>query len=509
MVKEGCGTGWSGRGWRAAGVVLALLLILPGGAAVGQSAAGPYLPLDSWEHDVVERLRARGLLPGLSAITRPYRAGEVRRALASVDRSRLSPLERKWMERLDSALAVPDPGAGLRWRLGIAPEVQAGTSISRERFFPWGKGGRWLALEAEGVLAADALVLHVVPRFDRRPAEDDRYGGNKIWWGTRGTYREKTAYVLAAGEYASFFAGRIARNWGPDAGQSLVLGKLSYPYDHVAWGLALGPVRVTQLLGELDEIGGFKRHLIANRLEAELGGRLSLAVTRSYVRATEKAFELGALTRFRGDSANTYTAVDVLWRAGERTEFFLQALEDRPRRDSASSGAIEVGIRDAGRWNPVDLELTYTLVGSRTYRPYNRPQDSYLFWYTGLGLDRSDFERWTLRATVHPHADARLVLLAEHLRQGAGDPRLRREFAPGSDWLASAAQVTWRFGVDVLVRAGPLGEIRANWGRLNRDLRVVDETVRDGWANEWWISYRRYFGTRGRMQGAAVSQAGQ
>lgn len=487
-------------------------------AVVGQVA--PYLLLEGRGHELTESLRARGFLPGLSPLDRPYRADRVRAALWELDAAELSPLERSWVSQLDSLLIhlAPTSGEGAVWRLSAAPGAHTGSSANRDPVFLWGPAGSWGHLVLEGSLSAGPVAVHTMPRVDARPVYDLRFQGLRDPWGARLSIREEAAYAVAELGPVTLLGGRLGRNWGPVDRGGLVLTDLEYNYDQLSWSAQWRGFRTTQLVGALDRVLGVSRFLVAHRLEGPLPRGGAWAVSRSHVRATRQRLSRDLLDPTYSPGSNDFLSLEGLQPMWPGGEVFGQLLLDRPTAPEPPAGDVpsspeprvqdawawEVGIRDMGGLQPLDLEVTYTRVPAQAYRPVRNSLELYTFWNTGLGADRSDFDRLLLRVGGHVNPHTRLTLELERHRQGGGDPRLLRARVPGNPGQDPPVLLASRISLDARVRVGRSGELRTRWGPIHRGLRVWAPDVPEGWRLEGWLMYRHALSVGGFLQGGGT-----
>lgn len=495
-------------------------MILGGGLCSPRPVAAqvaPYLLLEGRGHELTESLRSRGFLPGLSPLDRPYRADRVRAGLSQLDASDLTPLELSWVSQLDSLLIhlVPISKEGAVWRLSAAPGAHTGSSANRDPVFLWGPAGSWGHLVMEGSLSAGPVAVYAMPRVDARPVYDLRFQGLRDPWGARLSIREEAAYAVAELGPVTLLGGRLGRTWGPVDRGGLLLTDLEYNYDQLSWSAHWRGFRATQLVGALDRVLGVSRFLVAHRLEGPLPQGGSWAVSRSHVRATRQRLSRDLLDPTYSPGSNDFLALEALQPVWPGGEIFGQFLLDRPTVPDPPEGDIsstmeprvhhawawEVGVRDMGRLLPLDLELTYTRVPAQAYRPVRNSLELYTFWNTGLGADRSDFDRLLLRVGRHVNPHTRLSLELERHRQGGGDPRLLRARVPGNPGQDPPVLLASRVSLDARVRVGSGGELRTRWGPIHRGLRVWAPDVPEGWRLEGWLMYRHTLSVGGFLQG--------
>src|SRR5258707_15450834 len=83
--------------------LLTLAVLSFGNPAVAQHAS-PYLPLHHWATPYLEHFIARGVMADPTPLTRPWREGDVLKALAELDTTQLSGSERAVVRRITTEL---------------------------------------------------------------------------------------------------------------------------------------------------------------------------------------------------------------------------------------------------------------------------------------------------------------------------------------------------------------------------------------------------------------------
>lgn len=458
--------------------------LAPFHAARAQDAAAParaaaataWLPLDDGAYRYVDALMARGALPALSALERPYTVGELRRAVAAIDEERLGPVARGWARALDRALdrvdarSTSDSGDAPALRLALLLGGTAETSGQRELARADTASGAHPFGGTRGVFAMGPAVAVVRILLDQRLENDPDFRGSK----TRSvTGRTEDAYLAAQWRYGSLFLGRQVRSWGPWAMEGLQLGNAAYSWDHVAATLGTSRLRLTSVVARLDpylaagDSGRHERHLALHRLAARVG-MLEIGVAEGVTyggvgRGTELAYAnplgLYQLAQYNetGDGNVSYAA-DVAWRIPRTgTTLAGQLLVDDLQVDRCETTCREpasLGWTASLEGLPVASEqrafASYTRVTNLTYRS-PQPWERWTSFDVGLARGASDYDEARVGVDVALLAVAPLRAYAAWRRQGEGDYRLpfpsQAEYASTPGFLAGTPERTWRVGV--------------------------------------------------------------
>ena len=438
-------------------------------------AASPYMPLDDAAYRYIDALLARGALRSLSMLERPYLVGDVRRAIAGTDSSRQGRVARGWIAALDRALDRVAPRARtddgddpvLRGALLVGGTVES--SARRELTRADDSTGAHAAIAGRGVMAAGPVVAVVRIALDQRLKDDPEFSGSKI---RSVTGRTEDAYVTAQWRWATLFAGRQSRSWGPSPLSGLQLGDAAYSWDHFAGTLGTDRLRFTSVLARLDpyaagaDSGQYERHLAMHRLQARFGGvEVALAEGVLYGgvgRGTELAYanplSLYQLAQYNEtrDGNVSYTA-DVAWRTGRAGVLTAQLLVDDLQIDRCSTTCEEpasLGWTMAAEGLPLvgahRAFASYTRVSNLTYRS-PQPWERWSSFDVGLARAASDYDEARLGVDLALLSAAPLRAYVARRRQGEGDYRL--PFPPTSDYgttpafLAGVVERTWRVGV--------------------------------------------------------------
>src|SRR5437660_10314737 len=102
-------------------------MVLTGGAVLAAQEASPYVPLQHWAMPYVEHLIATGVIADPTPLTRPFRRGDLVRALRAADTARVNAVTRRAVRQLLTALAErrPAPFYRIEGAVGLAAPPHA------------------------------------------------------------------------------------------------------------------------------------------------------------------------------------------------------------------------------------------------------------------------------------------------------------------------------------------------------------------------------------------------
>jgi hypothetical protein len=419
----------------------ALFLLLLPSLAIAQAPgdASPYLPLNHWAMPYVEHLIARGRLVDPTPLTRPFREADLLRALEAVDSSRVTSAEWRVVRRLVGELTRRERGPMAR--LDLHAGAAAGSYARRDplREEGGGTGHGTVSGGAALTLFLGPAVVVTHPYFDTRLKWDLDYFGKKdrVIAG-----RNAEAYVTGQWRYGELFFGALDRNWGPPALEGLLLSPSPYSYDHLGVTVGTAGLRLEAVLTQLDDLpdtsGALNhRYLVAHRLVVHPPGKTTLALWEGNVlagpgRQLEPWFAnvltLGLLQQYDQNSrTNSLLGADLTTRLG-RTQVFGSLLIDDIQVDRGGAGnneppsyGLTLGARGAA--GPAAWTAFYTRVANLTYRTPN-PAEAVMRRGVGLARNFSDYDQFTLRASLLTAHSVLLTPEVTLLRQGEGDFRL-------------------------------------------------------------------------------------
>ena len=459
-------------------------------------AQGPvYIPIDDPASSIVDALVARGGLPSLSAIERPYLASSVRdavdTALARVDRGAASLVgPRRWYAAAARAAVRYSPATVARSgpaatvgrdaaaaSIDLEPFVTAQTTGQRELMLARKPGGAYpgadvrLALEASNFAAVSRL------RIDRSLRADPEFAGKKD---RAVASRMEEAYLGARWRYVTLVTGRVSRSWGPAPLDGLQVGSYADSYDHLYFRLGVDALSLTSIVARLDDISTgsdtvSQRYFTAHRLGVRWRG-LDVAATEAIIyggpgRGFEPSLANPAsllnLAQYTDrQSLNVNYGLDVAWRTNGRGLYAAQFLLDDFQLDKCGTNCEEppsIGLTLLAEAVPTGTAArvfgSYTRVSNLTYRAPNS-WERYTYLGLGLGRGQSDYDETRGGIELAPPLGGPLRIYAAFRRQGAGDYRL--PFPLPSEYAATPA-----IFAGVVERVERVGAQWTNEGRLS------------------------------------------
>jgi hypothetical protein len=439
-------------GMRAA--LLSAALIATAGIAHGQSPV--YIPIDGPASQFVDALVARGALPSLSALERPYPAGAVRdavdSALARADRGAISlTAPRRWYDAASrAAIRYAGPGAsgdsaavgrGLAASAEVDPFFTAQSTGHRELMLGDKPGGGYPGADIRLALGAGNFAAVSRLRLDRALRVDPEFAGKK----DRATAaRMEEAYLGAQWRYVTLVTGRVSRSWGPAPLDGLQVGSYADSYDHLYFRLGTSGLNLTSIVARLDDMAigtdtVAQRYFTAHRIGARWRG-LDVAATEAIIyggpgRGFEPSLANPAslldLAQYTDhQSLNVSYALDAAFRTTGHGLYGAQFLVDDFQVDNCGTNCSEpssIGVTLLAEAVPTGTMArafgSYTRVNNLTYRAPN-PWERYSYLGVGLGRGQSDYDELRAGLELAPPLGGPLRLYAATRRQGEGDYRL-------------------------------------------------------------------------------------
>lgn len=434
--------------------VVAAVLVATAGVVQAQSPV--YIPIDDPASQLVDALVARGALPSLGALERPYLAGAVRdavdSALARADRG-ASPLTapRRWYDAAAKA-AIRYAASGARSDSAAArtpvvasaeldPFFTAQTTGHRELLLGDKPGGGYPGADVRLALGAGNFAAVSRLRLDRALRVDREFAGKK----DRVTAaRMEEAYLGAQWRYVTLVTGRVSRSWGPAPLDGLQVGSYADSYDHLYFRLGVSGLNLTSIVARLDDMAigtdsVAQRYFTAHRIGARWRG-LDVAATEAIVYGgPSRGFEpslanpasLLNLAQYTDrQSLNVSYGLDLAFRTAGRGLYGAQFLLDDFQVDKCGTNCTEpssIGLTLLAEALPTGTMArafgSYTRVNNLTYRAPN-PWERYSYLGLGLGRGQSDYDELRAGLELAPPLGGPLRVYAATRRQGEGDYRL-------------------------------------------------------------------------------------
>ena len=412
-----------------------------------RAQASAYVPLDDIAYTYVDALMARGQLPELSALERPFTERALREAIDSARARTPSGAPASYLDALYAAVekyaARPggsDSAAAQTFRARGTANLYATaqTSGRRELMLADSLNDVRPGASIRLVMAGGPVVGYTRVLIDTRLNVDPEFAGRKD---RRINARTEDGYLGGQWKYAELTLGRVGRNWGPPALYGLMLGNYAYTYDHLYVRIGGDHIHWSAVISRLDDSvppagPAIERYFSIHRLAVKWRN-LELAGSESYLYS-------GAGRGFEPSLVNPLNVYALSWRnekeegnlglGGEialRTEsrgiysgqVFIDDLQiDRscnPNCKQPSSYALTAtaeGLPLAGdqRWF-----ASYTRVSNLAYN--NKiPTDKYEVFGVGLGRGFSDYDELRLGVDLATVPRTPLRLYVAQRRQGEG-----------------------------------------------------------------------------------------
>lgn len=445
---------------RHAGQLLGALLAVSvltapvGGVASlqAQERSSHYLYLGHWAYRYVDLLIARGRLPTLQPMVRPYRRLDVARAIAQAQmRGSLAESEIEWVGLLQAELAPELSGrqsdsATVVVHGSGAIGAQGLTQRHRDVFRPEGDEAAFGHLQLSGALDFPGVTAALRLRYDGWLINDPQFPDGKVveehpnFLGfLEFAGRAEDGYAEVQLPYVRLLAGRLERNWGPPGTEGLLVSDYSYSYDQIGYRLGSDRLAVTGFIAQLDEFSNFtKRWFAAHRLDWRVSDRLALGFGESVIwggenRSFDFRMAMPIATWFVGgygkdfvegpNRNNSFIDVSVWWRptAGLVTTAALM-FDDFPGGGSPLAHGVDLGLELPALTARLGLRIGYEQVGALTYRTVTE-YERYAFREIGLGRDLADFDRLSVELDWVPMSSLFLTPAVHVLRRGEGDFR--------------------------------------------------------------------------------------
>jgi hypothetical protein len=453
------------RAFRGARVAVALGLLLLFRLAVllaGQPEGDGtrYIPLDHPLYDYLDRLQERGRLAGLDRSLRPYTRQQVLDAVERQPEADLRQFERGWLDfvRRECRIDLSGRPGEDSSRMRVVTRAEASENLTtlhprnQTQAAGLGFGGRF------GRVVFDARFLRA-PSLLRPPDSTELRDPNTLPPVQEGLIRPMEGYLKAdfgmgGACSAEIFFGRLARNWSPELGQSLILGGQARSFDHLALTLRTRRLVLSHLVAQLDGMTyrtapsvpyvRARRFLTAHRLDIRVRDGLRFGITETTVYGGEHAgFDLALmnpLTSYRltgiedgaDHSNNTLIALDGVWIAADRLTFSGQFLFDDFLHSSRIQDrwAADIGLdwRDPPGLGGATAGLRATVASSFVYNTF-QPFERYLLNGRPLGAPLGN-DYWLASGYLRKFLSSNLDFKVQLSRLERGSGRISAPIAP-------------------------------------------------------------------------------
>jgi hypothetical protein len=478
--------------------VFALLFAFPLSVAAQTSA---YVPVDDPVYAYVAALQARGGLPSLWALERPYTVEEILRALGD---DPVSNAHASWIAAIMTGLVRYEPARESRGRrdslefsasnssgfhaaFSIDAFLTAETSGRRDLMmaarqdpggFYHGLAGRFMA-GTGNVIAVGRLIT------DTRLRNDPEFAGRK----DRSLIgRSEDGYILAGGGFAQLSVGRIGRDWGPAHVGGIQIGTAPATYDQLYGRLGSSRVRLSGMVARLSDYTAptgdtvAQRFVAAHRLAFRFGS-VEIAGTESIVYGGPGESVVPALTNplvvFHAaqynerSTGNVQVGLDVGFRPSRFGQYTVQMMLDDFQVDTCSPACNEPaswGATFSAEGVPLIGDergfASFTRLTNLAYRT-SSPYETYSHLDVGLGRAFTDYDEWRIgiESALVPSVPVRVYWARR--RQGEGDYRTPfpapSQYASTPAFLGGVVTVVNRFavrGAGIL----PFGDVEGDVG---------------------------------------------
>ncbi|MDH3291743.1 MAG: capsule assembly Wzi family protein [Gemmatimonadota bacterium] len=418
-----------------------------------QERSSHYLYLGHWAYRYVDLLMARGHLPDLQPMVRPYRRLDVAMALANARSSGgLAESEIEWVELLQAELAPELLGRQLADSAtvvvygGAEVGAQVLTQRHRDMFRPEGDEAAFGHLQLAGALDFPGVTAALRLRYDGWLINDPQFPDGKVveehpnFLGLLDfAARAEDGYAEVQLPYVRLMAGRMQRNWGPPRTEGLLVSDYSYSYDQIGYRIGSTRLAVTGFVAQLDEFPDFtKRWFAAHRLDWRVNDGLALGFGESVIwggenRSFDFRMAMPIATWFVGgygkdweegpNRNNSFIDLSVWWKPTAKIVTTAAVMfDDFPGGGSPLAHGVDLGLALPSLSSRLGLRIGYAQVGALTYRTVSE-YERYAFRGIGLGRDLADFDRLSVELDWVPTSSLFLTPTVQVLRRGEGDFR--------------------------------------------------------------------------------------
>jgi hypothetical protein len=456
--------------------------------------ASLYVPIDDIAYRYADALMARGELRGVSLLERPYTAEQLAAGAdtalshthSSVIRSYAIALRtalQRYVVDTTGATTSPDRAAFLA---NADVFAAAQTSGQRELMLAdsnssvTGGAGFRLAMVAGPV----AAIIH--PIIDNRLNNDPDFAGKQD---RAIAGRTEEAYVSGQWKYATIFAGRMARNWGPSTLQGLQVGSAPYTYDHLYTQLGTDRIHMSALATRLDDAfepdGVYARYFYAHRLsvrwrDLEVGaseGYIAYGIGRSYDPSLLNPLNIYALSwRNEHVAGNLTIGGTMALRTSRFGNYSGELLLGNRQIDSCPDVSCQepasYGLSATAEGIPLfgdqRLFASYSRLSGLAYRAKEGPAGQYSSLGVGLGQAFSGYDELKLGTDLAVIPYTTLRIYGAYRRQGQGDYHLPfpapEAYSTTAGFLQGIVEKVARAGIEGGTTIAPGFELTADVG---------------------------------------------
>lgn len=491
--------------------------------------ATPYVPIDDIAYSYVDALMARGSLRALSALERPYTAGDIRaaadtalaRGASRAMTGYLSALV-KSLERYELRKPGEPESDSLPFRSKATFDVYATaeTSARHELMLADTKDDAEPAASGYFVFGGGNLAGAVRAIFDNRLNKDPDFTGKKD---RKIAGRTQDGYVGGQWKYAEVAFGRLARNWGPPSLQGLQLSGAPFTYDHLYARFGTDQLHVSTVAARLENYvlpdgNQASRYFAIHRLSYKKGryegalseGYLYTGVGRGLEFVLLNPFNVYSLSwRNERVDGNLSMGFESSWRAGRFGTYAAHVLLDDLQIDKCDTTCKEpssYGFTLSAEGLPLSGDqrwfASYTLVSNLAYHTPN-PAERYASFGIGLGRAYSDYDEIRLGADIALVPRTPIKLYVARRRQGEGDYRkpypavadygTTPKFLSGVIWTVNRIGLSGASSVsrDLQVTADAgVNQVKNRRNVAGHDITTFEGRVKVVWVPRWLIPFQ-------------------
>lgn len=436
--------------------VVLLLLALP--APVPGQDATSYLSLGHPAYDALELWIARGDITTLSPFTRPYRIGDVLRAVRALDGDRLSDAEADQRKRILAEFGAMTEERRLSFGMEAGARYVSQTHPDPLQPVFSGKFGdgrvlERLAADVRGsspfVAGAARLQRDGIYRFDPRFPDGQVTPPREAPIVDDLSLRLEEGYVEVQVPYLRLGVGRLDRDWGPAATGGFLRSDNIYSQDELSYRFGTDRIFLAGTISAPGDFGGDTvRHLAMHRLEIRPSDRLAFSISEAVLHGGPDGrfrFELAnpvgiwQIAVDDGEVAhNKVGQVDAWWRATDGLVLTGSLLADATNQEgSCCQMGGTLGLELTRLAPGLRLGGQVTAIQSLAYRTA-LPWEEYSIDGVGLGWDKSDLVLASLEADWFAAPGLVLSPRFDLQRKGEGD---FRQLRPPNDELADQPRI--------------------------------------------------------------------
>jgi len=487
------------------------------------------VPIDDIAYKYIDALMARGSLPALSALERPYTVASIRDAADTALSRQPSRAMTGFLRALEASLEryeLRKPGEPatdtLPFRAKATFDIYLTTESSARHELMLADARNDTEPGSSGyfVFGGGNLAGSVRAILDNRLNRDPDFTGKKD---RKIAGRTEDGYVGGQWRYAQVAFGRVARNWGPPAMEGLQLSGAPFTYDHLYTRFGTDQLHISSVIARLENYvitPGVEssRYFSLHRLSYKKG-RYEGALSEGYIyTGVGRGLEFSLINPFNVYSlswrnervdGNLSMGFESSWRAGRFGTYAAHIFLDDVQIDKCDTTCNEpssYGLTLTAEGLPLSADhrwfASYTRVTNLAYRTPN-VAERYAIFGIGLGRSYSDYDEIRVGADIALVPRTPLRLYVAHRRQGEGD--YRSLFPPVADYditpvfLSGVVWTTTRLGLSGASSVTRDLQVTADVG-VNRvqnrrhipgnDINAFEGRLKVAWVPRWLVTFQ-------------------